>query len=158
MVEVISKIEEETRKLERKAEKKLVAERRKLVIKERQLTWLTTGSDLQHKLQSIREDLQKGNARLDILFLPKAGVRSPPIEEMKRRLDEVMAMFQDVSNEWKERTFRNGGATLFLQSKTKNKMTMPSREELEQVAKQKLERHLDRVQSQRKKREERATG
>jgi len=142
------------RRLEKKAGKKLVAERRKLVVKERQLTWVTAGSDLQHKLESIRDDLEKGNARLDIQFLPKAGVRSPPLEEMEKRLDEVTAMFEDISNEWKERTFRRGGATLFLQSKVKRKITMPTKEELEEVAKQKLEAHLDRVQSQRKKREE----
>ena len=142
------------RRLEQKAGKKLVVERRKLVTKERQLTWVTAGSDLQHKLQSIKDDLEKGNARLDIQFLPKAGVRSPPLEEMKKRLDDVAAMFTDISNEWKDRTFRKGGATLFLQSKVKKQVTMPTKEELEEAAKQKLEAHLDRVQSQRKKREE----
>ena len=142
------------RRLEKKAGKKLVVERRKQMIKERQLTWVTAGPDLQHKLQSIRDDLEKGNARLDIQFLPKAGVRSPPLEEMKKRLDDMTVMFEDVSNEWKERTFRRGSATLFLQSKIKKQITMPTREELEGAAKQKLEAHLDRVQSRRKKREE----
>ncbi|KAF8803937.1 hypothetical protein BYT27DRAFT_7195291 [Phlegmacium glaucopus] len=153
-VVIASKIEEKMRRLEKKAGKKLVVERRKLVIKERQFTWVTAGPDLQHKLQCIRDDLEKGNARLDIQFLPKAGVRSPPLEEMKKRLDDVAAMLEDVSNEWKDKTFQRGGATLFLQSKVKKKIAMPSKEELEEVAKQKLEAHLDRVQSQRKKREE----
>lgn len=141
------------RRLEKKAEKKFVEERRKLVIKERQLSWVTAGADLQHKLQSIRDDLEKGNARLDIQFLPKAGVKSPSLEEMNKRLDDMVAMFEDISNQWKDRTFRGRGAALFLQSKNKKKITMPTKEELEEVAKQKLEAHLDRVQSQRKKRE-----
>jgi len=141
------------RRLEKKAGKKIVEERRKLMIKERQLTWVTAGADLQHKLQSIRDDLEKGNARLDIQFLPKAGVKSPSLEEMNKRLDDMVAMFEDISNQWKDRTFRGRGAALFLQSKNKKKITMPTKEELEEVAKQKLEAHLDRVQSQRKKRE-----
>ena len=149
-VVIASKIEEKARRLEKKAGKKFAEERRKLVIKERQLTWLTAGQDLQHKLQSIRDDLEKGNARLDIQFFRKAGVRSPPLEEMQRRLDEVAVMFEDISNEWKQRTFHNGNATLFLRSKIKKQTTMPTREELEEVAKQKLA-HLGRVQ--RKKRE-----
>jgi hypothetical protein len=152
-VVIASKIEEKMRRLEKKAGKKLVEERRKLVIKERQLTWVTSGPDLQHKLQSIRDDLEKGNARLDIQFLPKFGVPNPSLPEMNERLDDVIAMFEDVANEWKDRTFSKGGATLFLQSKKKRNITMPTKEELEEVAKQKLEAHLDRMQ--RKKREDR---
>lgn len=155
-VVVASKIEEKMRKLEKKAGKKLVEERGKLVVKERQLTWVTAGADLQHKLQSIRDDLEKGNVRLDIQFLSKAGVKSPPFEEMNKRLDDVRVMLEDISNEWKNRTFSNGGATLFLESKNK-KITMPTKEELKEVAKQKLETRLDRVQSRRKKREDSIT-
>lgn len=143
------------RRLEKKAGKKLVEERRKLVFKERQLTWLTSGPDLQHKLHSIRDDLEKGNARLDIQFLPKLGVKNPSFPEMNKRLNDVIAMFEDVANEWKRRTFSRGGATLFLQSKNKRNIEMPTKEELEEVAKQKLEAHLDRVQ--RKKREDSIT-
>lgn len=153
-VVVASKIEEKVRRLERKAGKKYVEERRKLVTKERQLTWFTEGSDLQYKLQSIRDDLERGNARLDIQFLGKAGIRSPPFNEMVKRLDEVTAMFADVSNEWKARTFDQKCATLFLQSSNKKNITMPTKEELEEVARQKLEARLDRVQNQRKKRED----
>ena len=153
-VVVASKIEEKIRRLEQKAEKKLVVERRKLVTKERQLTWVTEGPDLHYKLQSIRDDLKRGNVRLDIQFLGKAGIHSPPLAEMVKRLDEVTAMFADISNEWKERAYSKKGATLFLQSTNKDKISMPTKDELEEVARQKLEARLDRVQTQRKKRED----
>ena len=102
-VVVSSKIEEKVRRLEKKAGEKLAMERQKVVTKERQLTWFTDGSDLQYKLQSIRDDLERGNVRLDIQFLGKAGLKSPPYEEMMKRLDAVTEMFKDISNEWKEK-------------------------------------------------------
>lgn len=121
-----------------------------MVCKERQITWFTEGADLQYKLQSIRSDLEKGNVRLDIQFLGKGGLRSPPRVEMQKRLDEVTAMFKDISNEWKERTFSRKDATLFLQSTNKKNLTLPTREELAEVAKEKLS-HLDRGQRKRRK-------
>ena len=149
---VASKIEEKIRRLEKKAGEKVVMERRKLISKERQLTWFTEGSDLLYKLQSIRDDLERGNIRLDIQILGKAGIKSPPQGEMMMRLDEVAEMFKDISNEWKKRTFdTKGGATLFLQSTNKKNITLPSKKELEEVARQKIEAHLDRVQSRREK-------
>jgi hypothetical protein len=150
-VVVASKIEEKARKLEKKTGEKLAMERRKLVTKERQLTWFTEGSDLQHKLQSIRNDLERGNVRLDIQFLGKAGIASPSREEMMKRLNKVAAMFKDISNEWKQRTFQGRDATLFLQCSNKKKKTIPTKQELEEEAKQKLEGQLDRVQRQRKR-------
>ena len=148
-VVVASKVEEKVRKLEKKAGERLAMERRKVVTKERQLTWFTEGSDLQFKLQSIRDDLERGNIRLDIQFLGKAGLKSPPREEMVKRLVKVAAMFKDISNEWKEKSFDGRSATLYLQSI--NKSAFPTKEELEEVAKQKIEAHLDRVQRVRGK-------
>ena len=123
-----------------------------MVTKERQITWFTEGSDLQFKLQSIRDDLEKGNVRLEILFLGKAGLRSPPYPDMMQRLDEVAEMFKDISNEWKRREFSRKDAILFLQSTTNQKKLLPTKEELEELAKQKL--GLDRAQSRKKKRED----
>jgi translation initiation factor IF-3 len=151
-VVVASKIDEKVRKLEKRAQKKLAMERQKVVTKERQITWFTQGSDLQYKLQSIKDDLEKGNIRLDVQFLGKAGLKSPPHEEMMRRLDEVVAMFKETCNEWKRREVGKINATLFLQSTDKSKLTLPTKEELEEVAKQKL--HLDRFQ---KKKEDKRT-
>ena len=150
-VVVRTKIEEKVRKLEKRAGEKFTMERRKVVTKERQLTWFTEGPDLQYKLQSIRDDLEKGNARLDIQFLGKAGLRSPPHEEMTKRLDEVTAMFKDISNQWKESVIGKKNATLFLQSTKKDNIKLPTKEELEEMAKQKLEAHFDLVQRQRKR-------
>ena len=123
-----------------------------MVTKERQLTWFTDGSDLQYKLQSIRDDLERGNVRLDIQFLGKAGLKSPPYEEMMKRLDAVTEMFKDISNEWKEKEIGRKNATLFLQST--NKIVLPTKQELEEVAKRKLEGRLDRVQNRRKRKED----
>ena len=145
-VVVASKIEEKIRRLEKKAGGKLAMERQRVVTKERQLTWFTEGLDLQYKLQSIRDDLERANVRLDIQFLGKAGLKSPPLSEMEKRLDDMTAMFKDISNEWKERTFGRRNATLFLQSTNKKGIALPTKEELGEVAKQKLEAHLDRVQ------------
>ena len=155
-VVVASKIEEKVRRLEKKAEEKLTLERRKLVTKKRQITWFTEGSDLQYKLQSIRDDLERGNARLDIQFLGKAGLKSPPRAEMIERLNGVTAIFKDISNEWKQKEVGSKNATLFLQSTNKKKLILPTKEELEELAKQKLEARLDRVQSRRKRKEDKA--
>ena len=149
-VVVASKIEEKVRKLENRAEKKLNTERRKLVTKERQITWFTEGSDLHFKLQSIREDLEKG-VRLEVQFLGKAGLSSPPHRVMTKRLDEVVAMFRDISKEWKRRELDWKNATLFLESTNRKNLKMPSREELEEVAKQKLQGRLDRAQRNKKR-------
>lgn len=153
-VVVASKIEEKVRKLEKRAGAKHALERQKLATKMRQITWFTQGSDLQHKLQSIRDDLERGNARLEVQFLGKARLKSPPHEEMMKRLDEVKAMFKDISNEWKQMIINKKNATIYLQSTNKANFTLPTKEELEEVAKQKLEARLDRVQNQRKRKED----
>ena len=152
-VVVSSKIEEKVRKLERRAGEKLAMERRKLVTKERQITWFTEGSDLQFKLQSIREDLEKG-VRLDVQFLGKAGLPSPPHREMMKRLDAVAAMFKNISKEWKRRELDWKNATLFLESTNRKNLKMPTKEELEEMAKQKLQARLDRVEKRKKRLDE----
>jgi hypothetical protein len=151
-VVVASKIEEKVRKLEKKAGQKLATERRKLVTKLRQITWFTQGSDLQFKLLSIKEDLEKG-VRLDVQFLGKARLKSPPYAEMVERLDEVAEMFKSISKEWKGREYGRKDATLFLESKNRN-LTLPTKEELEEVAIQKLEARLDRRGKEKKRQHE----
>jgi acetylornithine deacetylase/succinyl-diaminopimelate desuccinylase-like protein len=89
---------------------------------------------------SLLSDLEKGNIRIEIQFLGKAGLKSPPREEMIKRLDEVVAMFKTMSNEWKGREVGNINATLFLQSTDKSKLALPTKEVLEELAKQRLQR------------------
>jgi translation initiation factor IF-3 len=144
-VTVSTKIEEKVRKIEKKAEAKVSMGRGKMVTKELLLTWFTEGSDLQYKLERVRDDLEKGNVRAEIQFLGKAGLRSPPRREMVEQLNKVAAVLANISTEWKERTINGRDATIYLQSK--NRIAGPTKEELEDMVKQRLGR-LERSQSQ----------
>ncbi|KAF8164889.1 hypothetical protein B0H34DRAFT_615379, partial [Crassisporium funariophilum] len=113
-VVIVSKLDDKIRKLEKKESEKAL-ERRKIESKDVQLTWVTNGGDLEHKLSKVREELERGDVRVNVIFMPKSGVKSPPRHEMDARLTELLEMFADTSNEWKARVFARGGATLFLQ-------------------------------------------
>lgn len=157
-VTVSTKIEEKVRKIEKRAEAKFAMGRGKIATKELVLTWFTEGSDLQYKLDRIRDDLAKGNVRVEIQFLGKTGLKSPPRAKMAARLDEVVAALEDISKEWKGREFTGRDATLHLQSKIQ--MTGPTKEELEVMVKQRLGGRLERLsmqsQGQKEKREDKS--
>lgn len=88
-----------------------------------------------------RKELEKGDVRLDFIFTPKRGVRSPTRFEMDAQMQKIVDAFGHVSNEWKERDFAgNRTARLFLQSTVRPPKTVPSKSELEELAKKELEK------------------
>ena len=139
IVRILSQLEDQTMKLERKAEKKL-KERNRVETKEMQFTWLTSDADFEHKMSKARQELEKGNIRVDFHFTPKKGVRAPPLIEMEEQIQKMVDSFEDVSKEWKQREFFNGQAKMYLHSTVKVEKVMPTKDELEQVARNKLER------------------
>jgi translation initiation factor IF-3 len=85
--------------------------------KEVQLTWGSTPSDITHKLERVREDLEKG-LKVDLIFAPKKGQVLPMPEERQVQVQDIVDMMSDVG---KERKPRDQGRTLtafFLQGNT----------------------------------------
>ncbi|CAA7259567.1 unnamed protein product [Cyclocybe aegerita] len=156
IVRIYSILEDKMAKLERKAEKKALERKGKIITKEMKLTWLTADADFEHKIQKVKEELEKGFVRVDVKFVPKRGVRAPTSPEMHEHMQKVADMLQDVSNEWKERSIFKGEATLHLQSTVKKALELPSKEELETLAKKRLEKRervlhrMDKEKPQRK--------
>ena len=88
-----------------------------------------------------RKELEKGDVRVEFIFSPKRGVRAPTRFEMDDQIKKIADTFGDVSNEWKERDFAGRGtARLFLQSTVRPPKTVPSKSELEVLAKKELEK------------------
>ncbi|KAG7096525.1 hypothetical protein E1B28_003954 [Marasmius oreades] len=112
VVKIISKDEARQVKLKAKEIQKSLA--KKSVVKEFQLTWGMAQGDLERKMERAREVLVKGG-KADLVFARKGRERSPPLSEMKKRLQETIEGLADVSTEWKTRQFRSGIAAAFLQ-------------------------------------------
>ncbi|KAF9526282.1 hypothetical protein CPB83DRAFT_737652, partial [Crepidotus variabilis] len=140
-VKVLTHLEDQLAKLERKAEQKAKKNRGGTVVsKEVRLSWLTSDADYDHKVAAARKELEKGDTRVDFSFSPKRGVRAPTKWEMNEQMDKVIAAFQDVSTEWKNRTVERGIAKVYLQSTVKAAKVLPTKEELEEQAKRLLEK------------------
>jgi translation initiation factor IF-3 len=152
VVRVLTHLEDKTNKLERKAVLKARKNKGQVSTKEVRLTWLTSDTDFEHKMSMARKELEKGGIRINFFFSPKPGVRAPPRFEMAEHMQKVADMFQDVSDEWRERDFAGRGtARLFLQSTVRAPKVLPSRSELEEQARKALEK------SRRSSRDEDAT-
>ncbi|KAJ3544582.1 hypothetical protein NMY22_g2737 [Coprinellus aureogranulatus] len=97
--------------------------------KEAVLTWATEPADEAHRLQKVREDLEKGNCKVDLTFMTKKRTRPPPRAEMQAKVEEIAESLEDVAKQWKPYFLSYTTATLYLQSKIRvsNKV---SREEL----------------------------
>jgi len=127
-------------KLERKADMKARKNKGQVATKEVRLTWITSDADYEHKMTIARKELEKGDMRIEFFFCSPSGVRAPSRLEINDQLQKVADSFADVSNEWKERVVFKGTARLYLQSTVRASKVMPSRSELEQLARKSLER------------------
>jgi translation initiation factor IF-3 len=83
--------------------------------KEVQLTWSVADGDLAHKLNKVRQELQRGN-KVDLVFAPKAGTQVPNPVARKGRIESAMQILGGVAKEWKERRTRGLIVVIFLQS------------------------------------------
>ena len=99
------------------------------VQKEAQITWTMEPADEAHKIQKVREDLEKGNCKVEISFTTKKRQRPPPRPEMQAKVEEIAESLEDLSKQWKPYSLTNHNATLYLQSKIRVS-TKVSREEL----------------------------
>ncbi|KDR74499.1 hypothetical protein GALMADRAFT_250477 [Galerina marginata CBS 339.88] len=154
VVQILAHLDDKMQKLERKATRKANEERKHVVNKEAQLTWFTADQDFDHKVVKVREDLEKGDVRIDVVFNPKAGVRNPTKDEMLEHLDEVARRVADVANEWREREFRRGSARVSFQSTVKKEKLLPTQEEMKEMAKEAVKKR-ERQLSRQKQKEER---
>lgn len=140
IVRVLTHVEDKMNKLERKADMKARKNKGQVTTKEVRLTWITSDADYEHKMTMARKELEKGDVRIDFLFCSPSGVRAPSRLEMEEQLQKVADSFADVSNEWKERVVFRGTARLHLQSTVRASKVLPSRSELEELARKSLER------------------
>lgn len=126
IVKVMDKKEEFNR------EKKLKLRAREVAMnnrqKEVQLTWGSTSSDTAHKLERMRQELEKG-LRVDLVFTPKKGQVLPKPGEMQVQIQEIVDMMADVAKEWKPREKGRAVTAIFLQG------TAPSALEVKKVPK-----------------------
>ncbi|KAF8966426.1 hypothetical protein BDZ97DRAFT_1611067, partial [Flammula alnicola] len=105
-VRILTQIEDKARKLAEKAEKKVLKGPGRIETKETQLTWFTADTDFHHKIAKAKDDLEKGDVRLDVVFKSKPGVRYPSREEMNQHIQQIVDILADVATEWRERDIR----------------------------------------------------
>lgn len=139
VIRILTRLEDKMNQLASKAAKKVEGAQR-VESTTVQLTWLTSGADYEHKLAKAREELEKGGARVEVLFKTKPRVRYPSRPEMEEQMAQVAAALEESGTEWKARVIEKGRAYLYFQSLTqKARKILPTREEIAAKAKEALE-------------------
>jgi translation initiation factor IF-3 len=105
------------------------------VQKEAQISWTMEPADKMHRIQKVREDLEKGNCKVDISFITKKRQRPPPRPEMQAKVEEVAESLEDVAKQWKPYALTSHNATLYLQSKIRVSSKVSREELMERVPK-----------------------
>lgn len=82
--------------------------------KEVQMTWGVGSGDLAHKLNKVRQELEKGN-KVDLVFAPKKNQALPSPLEIEERLRETVSLLADVGKEWRPRNIKRNVAILSFQ-------------------------------------------
>lgn len=103
--------------------------------KEAQLAWTIDPADEAHRIQKIREDLEKGNCKFDLALTTKRKQKPPPRPEMQAKLEEIAESLEDVAKQWKPYAMTYTTATLYLQSKTRVSNKVSKEELMERVPK-----------------------
>jgi translation initiation factor IF-3 len=116
--------------------------------KEIQLTWGSTPSDMAHKLERAREELEKG-LKVDLVFAPKKGQILPQPAERQVQIQEIVSMMVDVAKEWKPQDQGKTVTAVYLQgisvtSKVKTDAKIPKR-----IRRKEELKARDRLKSQR---------
>lgn len=104
-------------------------------LKEAQLTWTIDPADEAHRLQKVREDLEKGNVKFDLTFQTKKKQKPPPRSEMQAKIEGIAESLEDVAKQWKPYEITYTSATLYLQSKTRVSTKVSKEELMERVPK-----------------------
>ncbi|KAF8175390.1 hypothetical protein BJ912DRAFT_36265 [Pholiota molesta] len=127
IVRILTHLEDKMNQLATKAEKKASKGSKRIESTIIQLTWLTADADYHHKIAKAKEELEKGSARVEILFKNKPRVRYPAREEMDEQMDQVTKALEEVGQEWREREVLRGIAKIFFQSRTQKQLkALPS--------------------------------
>ncbi|THV00568.1 hypothetical protein K435DRAFT_443548 [Dendrothele bispora CBS 962.96] len=126
VVRIIDKSEAHHKKLKLKEQQKAAAKRN--VRKEFQFTWGMAQGDVSYRMERVKDTLRKGG-KVDIVFAPKAGVRTgPALLEMKQRMEELVGSLKDLATEYKNREYRRFLAAVFLQGQGTGKDAAASQE------------------------------
>jgi len=81
--------------------------------KEIQMTWGVGSGDLAHKVNKVRQELQKGR-RVDLIFAPKKGQPVPTKQGMEIRLSQTLEALADIGKEYLPRDERKHIIALHL--------------------------------------------
>ncbi|KAG7446062.1 uncharacterized protein BT62DRAFT_994418 [Guyanagaster necrorhizus] len=98
---------------------------RKAEHKEFQFTWNMAPSDLTHKFNSVRKELEKGG-KADLVFVTKKGHRAP--KDIPERLQAVVDELADVAKEYKGREIVGPMGAIFLRGTGEKPADQPSKE------------------------------
>jgi hypothetical protein len=128
------------------------------VLKEVRLTWSMADADFQHKFQKLREDLSKGNCRVDVVFVHKKGHRPLPPQEREERVRELIESLEDVSKEWKPYETKGVYAYIYLQSKIKVSNKIDIEELKESIPKHIQQKEERKLRQQKNLEKQRAAG
>ncbi|KAF5363781.1 hypothetical protein D9756_000888 [Leucocoprinus leucothites] len=93
------------------------------VRKEVQLTWASSGADVETKLEKMQEDLNKG-FKVDLAIMPKKKMLPPRREDMQQRADELVAHFSGTAKEWKERDYTKTTVVIYFQGTSSSMATV----------------------------------
>ncbi|KAJ2918227.1 hypothetical protein MD484_g2199, partial [Candolleomyces efflorescens] len=127
-------------------------------LKEVRLTWGMADADFQHKFQKLRDDLSKGNCRVDVVFVNKKGQKPLPPQEREERVRELIDSLEDVSKEWKPHETKGVFAYVYLQSKIKVSNKIDINELKESVPKHIQQKEERKLRQQKNLEKQRAAG
>ncbi|KAK0206047.1 hypothetical protein DFS33DRAFT_1311930 [Desarmillaria ectypa] len=96
---------------------------RKAEHKEFQFTWNMAPSDLTHKFNNVRKELEKGR-KADLVFVTKKGHRAP--RDIPERLQAVVDELADAAKEYKAREIVGPMGAIFLRGTGEKPAEMPS--------------------------------
>lgn len=96
---------------------------RKAEHKEFQFTWNMAPSDLTHKFNNVRKELEKGR-KADLVFVTKKGHKAP--KDIPERLQAVVEELADAAKEYKAREIVGAMGAIFLRGTGEKPAEVPS--------------------------------
>lgn len=120
--------------------------------KEIQMTWGSTSNDLAHKLERVRDELEKG-MKVVLVFAPRKGQILPGPSERHAQTQDIVDMVADIGKEWKPRdegkitaVFLQGNApTTLVRTISKVPKSITRKEERRVKESQKIGKKLNRT-------------
>ncbi|KAF7301295.1 hypothetical protein MIND_00694500 [Mycena indigotica] len=109
---VVVNIKQDMLRVKRVKEKQRVANKKDQA-KELQLTWTSEESDMEHKLNRLRQHLETG-ARMDVVFSTKPKTVAPPVKIQQQKVADVIERLAEVSTQWRPVEWRKNLAIISL--------------------------------------------